>query len=144
MAGKQTKPRNLTGKKLGRPPKVFSGENLERIYEMARNGCHNNTIAKVIGCCQDTLEKYLLKELQKKRAEGKEELRGYQRTLSKTYPAMAIFRGKNELGQVDKQELHTSTDQSQALTEQQEADAKEYLEWWRNKHKGPKLAQEGA
>lgn len=141
MAGKQTKPRNLTGKKLGRPRKVFSGESLERIYEMARNQCYNKTIARVIGCDEHTLEKYLSAELDKARAEGKIDLRLLQYKLAKTSPDMAKFLGKNILGQVDKQEIHTSSDQAKALTEQQEADAAEYLEWWRNKHR-PKLAKE--
>jgi hypothetical protein len=71
---------------------------------MAFDNCHAETIAKVIGCDVHTLKGHFSSVLTKKRAEGKAALRHAQRELAKTNAGMAIFLGKNELGQSDRQD----------------------------------------
>ena len=89
----------------GRPKKQFNPEQMRQIEQMAFDNCHTRTIAEAIGESQDTIKRHFASLLKKKRAEGRAALRRSQRKLAATNPAMAIFLGKNELGQADKQEV---------------------------------------
>ena len=89
----------------GRPEYKFTDEQIAKAEELALNGCQNGTIATIIGCDDETLKKYLSPKLTKKRAERKVWLRKTQNTLAETNIAMAIFLGKNELGQEDKKTI---------------------------------------
>ncbi len=109
MAGKQTKPRNLTGKKLGRPKKYFTDEQLETIETMAHNNCNTQTIAECAGVDKDVLVRNLGRKLIHWRSEGKRDLSALQHRLATASPQMAIFLGKNYLGQTDRQDIRTST-----------------------------------
>jgi len=108
MAKKKTK------RKVGRPKRKFPPEQMASIEEMAYNNCHTLTIANTLGIAESTLRDNFRELLTQKRAEGKAELRKNQRELAVKNPAMAIFLGKNELGQSDKQQLQHSADKSLA------------------------------
>ena len=78
--------------------------------------CTRDEIANCLKCCKDTLEKWCKAEYGKtfslvfneKRAGGKVSLRRMQWKLAEKSPAMAIFLGKNYLGQSDRQDLELS------------------------------------
>jgi hypothetical protein len=99
---------------MARPKRQFNEEIIQRIEEMALNGCQNGTISNVLNIPNTTLVRRFGKLLTKKRCERKELIRKNQTVLSKNNPAMAIFLGKNELGQTDRQEI---TDGKQQATE---------------------------
>jgi len=93
-------------KKLGRPPKQFSQEVIDRISDLAFQGCQARTIGAIIDCDEDTLKRHFTPLLVKKRAERKEWLRRQQNKAAKaSVPSMLIFLGKNDLNQTDKQDI---------------------------------------
>ena len=97
-------------KKAGRPKRKFSEEQKAKIEQMALDNCHLDTIAKVIDVRKQTLVNNFGTFISKKKAEGRARLRFYQVSMSEKSPAMAIFLGKNELEQTDKQEqIHDIT-----------------------------------
>jgi hypothetical protein len=104
MAKKTKKKTSKPQAKLGRPEKEFSDDEVRRIEQMAFDQCQNRTIAKVIECAVETLEKHFSTVLVQKRAEGKGALRRAQMKQAQTIPTMAIFLGKNYLEQTDKRE----------------------------------------
>ncbi len=87
----------------GRPKRVFTDNDMVLIEQYAHNNCHNNTIAIALNMPVNTLTRHFGKKLKLWRAQGKIELRQYQRDLAVKYPSMAQFLGKNELNQTDKQ-----------------------------------------
>lgn len=91
-------------KKAGRPKKEFSDEVERKIKQMALDNCHVDTIGMALGIAKNTLIRHFGTFITQKRAHGRTDLRRTQRKLAKKNPAMAIFLGKNELGQKDKQE----------------------------------------
>ncbi len=91
--------------KAGRPKRVFNDDEKAKIEQMAEDNCRDNTIAGVLNIPMNTFKRHFGKLCTKKRQIFKTKLRGYQAQLAKTNPAMAIFLGKNELNQVDKQEI---------------------------------------
>lgn len=94
---------------MPRPKRQFTDEDLQKMEDYALDGCQNGTIATLMCIPKTTLIRRFGSMLQEKRAERKHILRENQTRLAKTNPAMAIFLGKNELGQVDKQEIRTET-----------------------------------
>lgn len=107
----------------GRPKRVFTEQQIQQIDEMALNNCKDTTIGIVLDIPLMTLKRHFGKRMIKKRAEFKQELRDNQSKLSKTNPAMAIFLGKNELDQVDRQEIKQETIETAALTAEQQIQA---------------------
>lgn len=100
----------------GRPERVFTEEEIATIDELALINCKDYTIANIIGCDSETLKAHFSERMIKKRAEFKAKLRGYQEKMAKTNTAMAIFLGKNELDQADKQEIkHDLTKETATL-----------------------------
>jgi len=102
----------------GRPKYEFTDEQIVKAEELAFKGCQNRTIARILGCDDDTIKKYLSPQLDKKRAERKVWLREVQNIRAKEDKtgAVAIFLGKNELNQTDKQiQIHGVTDDLGAL-----------------------------
>ncbi len=93
-----------------RPKRVFTDEEVQKIEEYASNNCHLDTIAMALGIAKTTLVRRYGTIIEKKRAEGRIKLRQNQVDLSKNNPAMAIFLGKNELNQVDRQEIKQTGD----------------------------------
>ena len=74
----------------------------EQVVNFARLGCPNGEIAAIVGCSEGTLRKRFAKALAKGRAERKAQLRKLQWDgAKKLNPALLIWLGKNELGQVD-------------------------------------------
>lgn len=94
---------------MARPKRVFTDEEIEQMERHALNGGQNGTIATAMDIPFNTLKRRFGKRLSKKRAERKLLLRLRQTLLAVSNPAMAIFLGKNELNQVDKQEIRTET-----------------------------------
>lgn len=90
---------------MARPKRVFSDEEIQQMEEYALDGCQNNTISTLMEIPNNTLIRRFGKRLTKKRCERKQRLRLIQTNLALSNPAMAIFLGKNELGQVDKQTI---------------------------------------
>lgn len=90
--------------KAGRPKREFSEVQVRAMKRYALAGCQNNTIATIMGIPINTLIRHFGKLLTKKRCERKYKIRVDQNKHCKTNPTMAIFLGKNELDQADKQE----------------------------------------
>lgn len=94
---------------MARPRKEIKKEQFEKLCALQ---CTEEEICAVLGVCTDTLEKWC-KETYKlrfsevfkeKRCIGHVSLRRSQMKLAETNPTMAIFLGKNYLGQTDKRE----------------------------------------
>ena len=90
---------------MARPKRQFTDEDEQQMFKYALAGCQNGTIAKLMCIAPTTLIRRFGGLLTEKRAERKYNLRDKQTKLSENNPAMAIFLGKNELGQVDKQTI---------------------------------------
>ncbi|MBR0096386.1 MAG: hypothetical protein IJQ63_07150, partial [Synergistaceae bacterium] len=99
--------------KGGRPPVNID----KRLFEtLCGLQCTRDEIAYALNCHKDTLIKWCKREYSKtfeqvfneKRAAGKVSLRRSQWKLAEKSPAMAIFLGKNYLGQSDRQDLELS------------------------------------
>ncbi|HDY88651.1 MAG TPA: hypothetical protein ENH82_11155 [bacterium] len=93
---------------MARPKRQFTDEDEQQMYDYALSGCQNGTIAKLMCIAETTLTRRFGAVLKEKRAERKYNLRKNQTDQSVHNPAMAIFLGKNELGQVDKQVITTT------------------------------------
>ena len=89
----------------GRPKNSFSDEQIQQMEEYALDGCQNNTIATLMDIADSTLIRHFGKLLTKKRCKRKQRLRLIQTNLALSNTAMAIFLGKNELGQTDTQTI---------------------------------------
>ena len=98
----------------------FSDEITQQVAELARKGCQNKTIANITGIANNTLKRRFGKLLMKSRSERRMYLRECQWDLAKTNPAMAIFLGKNELGQVDKQTISQESATTSDLTPEEQ------------------------
>ena len=83
---------------MGRPKKDID-PNI--VGELASILCTMNEIAAVVGCSVDTLERRFADIIKNGRENGKQSLRRKQWKLADTSAAMAIFLGKNYLGQRD-------------------------------------------
>jgi hypothetical protein len=84
---------------------------------LASIGCTAQEIADLYKCSRDTIYARFRQELTKGRAEGKKKLRDIQWDIArKGNAAMAIFLGKNQLGQSD-QGLTDSDEERPPFTE---------------------------
>lgn len=106
---------------MARPKRQFSDEDERKMFDYALSGCQNGTIARLMCISPTTLIRRYGNLLSEKRAERKFILRDNQTKLSKTNPAMAIFLGKNELGQEDKQTVKTEATGLQMTEAEQKA-----------------------
>lgn len=86
-----------------------------KIARLALAGCSTTTIATLCDLPVSVMENAYGKLLKVKRAERKYTLYCIQNELAKTNPAVAIFLGKNELGQVDRRELGGQVTLAQAF-----------------------------
>ena len=93
-----------TKRKPGRPRAEI---NWEQVEQLAGIGCTLEEIAAVIGIADSTLRSYseYSAHILKGKSAGNASLRRDQRRLAKSNAAMAIFLGKNQLGQSDRHEL---------------------------------------
>jgi hypothetical protein len=95
---------------MARPKKEVDFKLLDSLCAIQ---CTGEEIAAIIGVNYDTLNSHIKEEcgigfsdyFKKKSASGKASLRRKQWALADTNPAMAIFLGKNYLGQADKREV---------------------------------------
>lgn len=94
---------------MARPRKEISQQEFEKLCLLQ---CTQQEIAGWFDCSPDTIERWCQREYNKRFAEvfaqnrgkGKISLRRMQWQLAEKSPAMAIFLGKNLLGQTDKVE----------------------------------------
>lgn len=90
---------------MARPRETFlTKAQLAKMDRMAKDQCKHRTIAEVLDVGREALREHYLPRLIKKASEGRVELQADQRRMQKKQPSVAIFRGKNYLGQTDKQE----------------------------------------
>ena len=88
----------------------------KQVEELCRIQCTQDEIAAVIGWCVDTIDKHCKIDnkvsfsdfLRQKRNGGKSSLRRTQWNMAKKIPVMAIFLGKQYLGQADQQKIDTT------------------------------------
>lgn len=100
----------MTEKKKGRPPIEIDQEQFEKLCEIQ---CTLEEIANVIKCSMDTVERWckrtyemsFAEAFKKYSATGKMSLRRNQFKLAETNATMAIWLGKQYLGQKDVQVL---------------------------------------
>lgn len=95
----------------GRPrtvtPAVITPDILKRIDEMAEAQCKDHTIAQEFGWDPDTFKAEFSERTSQKRAQGKNRLMRVQFALAMDgNPTMAIWGGKQHLGQTDKQTVN--------------------------------------
>jgi len=90
----------------GRPLKIVPESEILKAEEYALLNCQNNTICGLLGWDYEWLSGRLdiLKRLTKKRQEHKVLIRQAQQKQLNT-PVMAIWMGKNALGQADRKDL---------------------------------------
>ena len=100
----------MTEKKKGRPPIEIDQEQFEKLCEIQ---CTLEEIANVLKCSMDTVERWckrtyemsFAEAFKKYSATGKMSLRRNQFKLAQTNATMAIWLGKQYLGQKDVQVL---------------------------------------
>ena len=98
-----------TTKKMGRPRKEIDKSTFEKLCMIQ---CTEEEIADVIECSVDTINRWCKRTYKKTFAEiykkysasGKKSLRRMQFALAEKSPAMAIWLGKQYLGQTDRVE----------------------------------------
>ena len=122
MKGSMNQPEQIRGKG-GRPKRVFTDIEEQRIEQYARINCHDRTISTALKIPINTLIRRFGTKIKVWRALGKLELREDLYKQVKTSPQTAIFVAKNELGMVDKQVIVDETKQRE-LDEAQKAEAK--------------------
>lgn len=105
----------------GRPKREFSEHEVAIIANYAIDGGKNNTIASALSIPVNTLTNRFSGLLKEYRAYRKLKLARNQTRQSVHSPQMAIFLGKNELGQVDKQVITTKTEVMDVPKAEQEA-----------------------
>jgi len=101
-------------RKTGRPRKEIDKGNFEKLCGLQ---CTLQEIAGFFDCSEDTIERFCKREYgerfadvyDKKRGIGKISLRRYQFKLAEKSAVMAIFLGKNYLGQRDNFEEQDNT-----------------------------------
>jgi DNA-binding CsgD family transcriptional regulator len=92
---------------VGRPKKDISDAT---VAELAYDGASNRDIAAILGCDEATVRHRFSAILGKQRAERRMAIRKAQREAALGgNPAMLIWLGKQELGQVDKSERKNVT-----------------------------------
>lgn len=104
---KKPGPKKGTG---GRPEKSINWEEIDKLCSLQ---CTLREIAVWVGCSEDTIERRCKDEMKmtfaeyfrSKRTLGYISLRRNQFRLSERHPSMAMFLGKNYLGQTDKQQI---------------------------------------
>ena len=103
-----------TGNPVGRPPKPLNKKEFEKLCHML---CTTSEIAAYFEMSKDTLYEAVKREYKEnfstiyaqKKEGGKISLRRKQHQLAEKSAAVAIFLGKNYLGQSDKQEIVQET-----------------------------------
>lgn len=131
------KEKNITknGKVMGRPRIEIKAEQFEYLCSIM---CTEEDIAGVFQCSVDTIcnwckEHYGLtfSEVYKNfTAQGKMSLRRFQFKLAERNPTMAIWLGKQYLGQTDKQEVTVAMQDDETVREMEQYFDKKTKEDW--------------
>lgn len=108
--------------RTGRPRKDIDQRQFEKLCSMQ---CTESEIAAWFECSEDTVARWAKRTygrtfaevFREKREGGKASLRAMQFKLAQKSPAMAIFLGKNLLGQTDRIEQRVSVMDSDAQRE---------------------------
>lgn len=119
-------------KKMGRPQKSIDFKVFEGLCQLQATLVE---IASALGVSEDTVERRCKEHygvtfaevFRQKRAGGLISLRRSQFKMAETNPAMAIWLGKQYLGQADKQETKQETTIIEALTPEQKERARAAL-----------------
>ena len=104
--------------RMGRPKAVIDKPQFEKLCMLQ---CTLEEIAGFFNCCEDTVETWCKKEYKKtfsevfhiKRQAGKVSLRRHQMKMAETNPTMAIWLGKQMLGQRDNKDIFVKQQISQ-------------------------------
>ena len=94
----------------GRPKRVFSKAEITKIQRYARNNSKSETIASALDIPVNSLKRHFGRKMTIWRAEGKVNLKHIQQRMAKTSTQMAIWLGKQDLEQVDKQVITNKTE----------------------------------
>ena len=113
-------------KRMGRPVIPFTDKDYETVLGLMRIMCTAEEICDVMGISQDTLCRRLSErgagtfaEIYKKnKAHGKASIRRaqYKLAVDQMNPTMLIWLGKNNLGQMDHQEVEVLKDNNFTIT----------------------------
>ena len=115
----------------GRPLLVLNQAGIDLVQALGRLQCTNEEIASCLGTTDTTLlnaqnKEVFLRALEKGKAEGRMSLRRIQMKLAETSATMAIFLGKQILGQrenVEPQRLVLENDNVKAVLTELKKDA---------------------
>ena len=99
-------------KKVGRPRKELDENQIEQLASL---GCTLEEMASFFNCDVKTLTSNFSQVIKRGKDVGKISLRRDQRRLAKNSAAMAIFLGKNELGQRDQPAQGTQSEDLETL-----------------------------
>lgn len=107
---------------MARPRKNIDKEQFEKLCALQ---CTLEEMEGFLGVSGDTIERWCFKEYEKdfaeifrlKRGVGKVSLRRSQWRLAETNPTMAIWLGKQYLGQTDKQEVTMAVQDDETVKE---------------------------
>jgi hypothetical protein len=86
-----------------RPKRRFTPEEIAKIDHLASIGADNITIAHCVDSDENSIKRYFWRQIKQKRAEFKAQILGYQQKMAANQPVMAIWCGKQHLGQKDNQ-----------------------------------------
>ena len=121
---------------MARPRIEIDKDQFERLCGLQ---CTLVEIACYFNCSEDTIEKWCKREYRMgftdifhiKRSTGKISLRRSQFRLAETNPTMAIWLGKQYLGQTDKQEITVASQDDETIAEMERffAEKKEKEDW---------------
>lgn len=110
---------------MPRPRIKIDKEQFEKLCSIQ---CTQAEIAGYFRCSTDTIERWCLREYEQgfaevfaqKRSLGKISLRRSQFRMAENNPTMAIWLGKQYLGQTDKQEVSVSSQDDNAIKEMEQ------------------------
>lgn len=94
----------------GRKKRVFSEEEITLIEGFALDNSKSETIASALNIPVNTLKRHFGRKMREMRAKGKLALKHYQQLMAKNNSQMAIWLGKQDLEQVDKQTVLTTSE----------------------------------
>lgn len=121
---------------MARPRIEIDANQFEKLCSIQ---CTLNEIAGFFNCSSDTIERWCKREYKESFADtykkysagGKISLRRYQFKMAEHNAAMAIWLGKQYLGQTEKQEVMIATQDDETVSEMEKyfADKKNKEEW---------------
>lgn len=118
-------PRKPTGRKVGRPEKHIDKEQFEKLCflqctQIEFEGFLNVDDMTLNKWCKKTYGMNFSEVYKLKKGNGKVSLRRKQWQLAETNPTMAIWLGKQWLGQTDKQEVAVSVNDDDTVREMEQ------------------------